>query len=81
MKIETKRNGILINMVRLAVGIAGTIQGFIIKEFALSLAGFFLVYMAVAGIRILSIDNFKMELKQSKSPLKEIEHEKVAARL
>lgn len=81
MKMETKRNGNFINMVRLTVGIAGTIQGFITKEFSLSLAGFFLVYMAIAGIGFVGIDSFKMELRQSKTSLKETEYEKVDARL
>jgi len=63
-------------MVRLAAGIAGTVQGFVIKEIALSLAGFFLVYMAIAGRKTL-----KVELKEVTSTSKETEHEKVDARL
>lgn len=76
MKIKIKSRWNFISMIRLAAGIAGTVQGFVIKEIGLSLAGFFLVYMAVAGRK-----NLKMELKEVKSTSKEIEHEKVDARL
>lgn len=76
MKIQSRGSRNVINMVRLVAGLAGTVQGFLINEFALSLAGFFLVYMAVTGIGYL-----KMELKKVKSTSNEIEHEKVDARL
>jgi CheY-specific phosphatase CheX len=76
MKIKIKSKWNFISMVRLTAGIAGTVQGFVIKEFALSLAGFFLVYMAVAGRK-----NLNVELKEVTSTSKEIEHEKVDARL
>jgi len=56
----------------MVAGIAGTVQGFLIKEFALSLAGFLLVYMAIANVA----DNKDCEIE-----LKELEHEKVDARL
>lgn len=68
-------------MLRLTVGIAGTAQGFFMKEFALSLAGFFLVYMAVEGMSYFGLNNFEIELKEAKSISKETEHEKVDARL
>lgn len=68
-----------INILRLTVGLAGTVQGFLVKEFALSLAGFFLVYMAVEGMNYFGMNN--LELKEVKLTSKDTEHEKVDARL
>jgi hypothetical protein len=78
MKIEMKRNRTFINIIRFIVGVAGTVQGFLINEFALSLGGFLLVYMAVAYF---DNSSFGMELKETRSTLKETGHEKVDARL
>lgn len=80
MKIETKKRD-FINMLRLTVGLAGTVQGFLVKEFALSLAGFFLVYMAVEGMNYFGMNNLAIELKEVKLTSKDTEHEKVDARL
>lgn len=68
-------------MLRLTTGLAGTVQGFLVKEFALSLAGFFLVYMAVEGMNYFGINNLEIELKETKSTSRETEHEKVDVRL
>lgn len=81
MKIQTKRSGNFINMLRLTIGLAGTVQGFLVKEFALSLGGFFLVYMAVEGMSYFGMNNLEIELKDAESTSKETEHEKVGARL
>lgn len=81
MKISQKKVANLIRILRLVTGIAGTLQGLLMKEFALSIAGFFLVYMAVAGTIYQSMNNLEMELKEAKSNLKDLEHEKVVARL
>lgn len=80
MKIETKKRD-FINMLRLTVGLVGTVQGFLVKEFALSLAGFFLVYMAVEGMNYFGMNNLAIELKEVKLTSKDTEHEKVDARL
>lgn len=68
-------------MLRLTVGLVGTVQGFLVKEFALSLAGFFLVYMAVEGMNYFGMNNLAIELKEVKLTSKDTEHEKVDARL
>lgn len=81
MKIQTKKSRDYINMLRLTIGLAGTVQGFLVKEFALSLAGFFLVYMAVEGMNYFGINNLVIGLKETKSTSKETEHEKVDVRL
>ena len=47
--MQISRSWNFIGVIRLVAGIAGTVQGFVMKEFALSLAGFFLVYTAVAA--------------------------------
>jgi hypothetical protein len=78
MKIEMKRNRSLINIIRLVVGVTGTVQGFLVNEFALSLAGFLLVYMAVAYF---DSNRFGVELKKVKATVKETGYEKVDARL
>lgn len=71
MKMIVKQNWNFIRLLRLFAGAAGTIQGFLLKEFELSIAGFLLVYMAIAdGLN----KNYEMELK-------ELDHEKVDARL
>ena len=71
----------LIRLLRLIAGIAGTIQGFLMREFALSLAGFFLVYMAIANVGCCGNNGCELELKEAKPNLKEMDHEKVDARL
>ena len=71
MKMIVKQNWNFIRLLRLFAGAAGTIQGVLLKEFELSIAGFLLVYMAIAdGLN----KNYEMELK-------ELDHEKVDARL
>lgn len=77
MKIEMKRSRNLISIIRFVVGVAGTLQGFLVNEFALSLGGFLLVYMAVAYY---DSSSFGMKLKEA-TTLKETGHEKVGARL
>lgn len=78
MKIEMKRNRTFINIIRFIVGVMGTVQGFLVNEFALSLAGFLLVYMAVAYF---DSNSFGMKLKKVKATVKETGYEKVDARL
>lgn len=63
---------------RLIAGTAGTVQGFVMKEFALSLAGFFLVYMAIADVGCSGSNNCEVELKEVNTS-KEMNHEKVDA--
>jgi hypothetical protein len=81
MKIPVKKGWNFIRILRLVIGIAGTIQGFLVKEFALSLAGFFLVYMVVADVGYFGAGNCEVELKGAKSTLKKTDDEKVDARL
>jgi hypothetical protein len=50
MKIRFKGNWNFIRVLRLFLGVTGTIQGIMMEEFTLSLAGFFLVYMAIANV-------------------------------
>ena len=47
MRLEVKRWS-FIRVVRLVVGLTGTIQGILIRELALSIFAFILVYMALA---------------------------------
>jgi CheY-specific phosphatase CheX len=64
MKILVKQSRNFIQLLRLVVGLAGTVQGFLVKEFALSLAGFLLVYMAVTDIGYFRANNCEVELKK-----------------
>ena len=79
--MQISKNWNFIGVVRLAAGIAVTVQGFVMKEFALSLAGFFLVYMAVAAAAYFGADKTEVKLEEVKTTLKENEHEKVDSRL
>ena len=47
MRLEVKRWSV-IRLIRLIVGLIGTIQGILIGELALSIFAFLLVYMALA---------------------------------
>jgi hypothetical protein len=75
MKIRLAGKWNFIRMLRLIVGISGTVQGIVIKEFAFSIAGFLLVYMAVAGLKTGEVD--EVELEEIKLKSKENEHEKL----
>lgn len=75
MKIRIGGKWNFIRMLRLIVGISGTVQGIMIKEFAFSIAGFLLVYMAVAEVKTNEVD--QVELKEIKLKSKESEHEKL----
>jgi len=81
MKMQISRNWNFIGVIRLVVGAAGTVQGFVIKEFALSLAGFFLVYMAVAAAGYFGADKTEVKLEEATVTVKENEHEKMDTRL
>jgi hypothetical protein len=74
------RNWNFMRLFRLIAGIAGTVQGFMMKEFALSLAGFFLVYMAIANVGCCGSNSCEVELKEANTS-KEMNHEEVDARL
>ena len=75
MKIRIGGKWNFIRMLRLIVGISGTVQGIMIKEFAFSIAGFLLVYMAVAEVKTNEVD--QVELKEIKLESKESEDEKL----
>lgn len=75
MKIKIGGKWNFIRMLRLIVGISATVQGIIIKEFAFSIGGFLLVYMAIAELKTSEIDEVK--LKEIKLKSKESEHEKL----
>lgn len=81
MRVRIKRTWNFIQVLRLVAGIGGIVQGFMMKEFALSIAGFFLFYMAIADVESSRVNGYEVELKEAKSTSKETEHEKVDARL
>jgi hypothetical protein len=56
----------LIRLLRLGVGVAGTVQGIFIGELALSILAFVLVYMALA---VYHTDENQMELDEIKARL------------
>lgn len=72
MKVLVKQSRKFIMVTRLAVGLTGTVQGILINEYALSIAGFLLVYMAIAGMA--ANKHYTLILKQAG-------YEKVDARL
>ena len=63
------RNWNVIRLLRLVVGLTGTIQGILIKEFGLSIVAFILVYMALA---VYNTDEFEAELEEVKPRLKDL---------
>lgn len=81
MRISQRKSYILIPLLRLFTGIAGMWQGFVISEFALSLAGFFLVYMAIADFGDWRVKGQEIELKEAKQTSQKTRHEKVGGRL
>ena len=56
------------------VGLVGTIQGILIREYALSIFAFILVYMALA---VYENDSYEVELEEAKSVLKENPYEEM----
>lgn len=60
MRLEVKRWSV-IRLVRLIVGIIGTIQGILIGELALSIFAFLLVYMALA---VKANEKLELELEE-----------------
>lgn len=59
MRLEVKKWS-LIRLVRLIVGLIGTIQGILIGEVALSIFAFLLVYMALA---VRASENLELEME------------------
>ena len=60
MRLEVKRWSV-IRLVRLIVGIIGTVQGILIGELALSIFAFLLVYMALA---VKANEKLELELEE-----------------
>ena len=60
MRLQVKKWS-FIRLVRLVVGLIGTIQGILIKELALSIFAFILVYMALA---VYETDRLELELEE-----------------
>lgn len=60
MRLEVKKWS-LIRLVRLIVGLIGTIQGILIGEVALSIFAFLLVYMALA---VRASENLELEMEE-----------------
>ena len=56
------------------VGLVGTIQGILIREYALSIFAFILVYMALA---VYENDSYEVELEEAKSVFKENPYEEM----
>jgi hypothetical protein len=81
MKTLVKKSRIILRLFRLAIGIAGIVQGFLMKEFALSIAGFFLVYMAINHSECCGGNRSAVELEETQPGLNEMSYEKVDARL
>jgi hypothetical protein len=65
MRLRVKKWS-LIKLLRLGVGVAGTVQGIFIGELALSILAFVLVYMALA---VYHTDENRMELDEIKARL------------
>ena len=81
MRILVKGNWNFIRIFRLVAGATGTVQGIVMKEFALSLGGFLLVYMAIADAGYCDKNSREVELREISSISKEMNHEKVDAQL
>jgi hypothetical protein len=60
MRLEVKKWS-LIRLVRLIVGLIGTIQGILIGEVALSIFAFLLVYLALA---VRASENLELEMEE-----------------
>ncbi|MGZ3998822.1 MAG: hypothetical protein ACXVKM_14210 [Flavisolibacter sp.] len=60
MRFQVKKWS-FIRLLRLVVGLVGTIQGILIKELALSIFAFILVYMALA---VYETDKLELELEE-----------------
>lgn len=75
MRIRIVGNWSILRILRLVVGISGTVQGFILKEFALSLAAFWLVYMALADVG--PCNSCEVDLKGANQGSKEMKGEMV----
>lgn len=70
-------NWSFIRFVRLVIGVTGTVQGVLLKEYALSLISFFLVYMAIADVGCCGANACAVEYKKTKQTQKEMEYEEV----
>ena len=79
MIIRLKRRWSFIRLLRLAVGLAGTVQGILTSEYELSIGGFLLVYMAIADS--VNESEYELEVQEIHSSSKEAGYEKVGARL
>lgn len=75
MRKRITRNWSIIRITRLVVGIIGTVQGVLIREFAMSLLSFLLVYMALSDVEWENA--YEVELKEANSRLNEAKYEKV----
>ena len=73
MRLQAKKWS-FIRLLRLVVGLVGTIQGILIKEFALSIFAFILVYMALA---VFESNELEVELEEARPRLKRIDSEKM----
>lgn len=60
MRLQVKKWS-FIRLLRLVVGLVGTIQGILIRELALSIFAFILVYMALA---VYETDKLELELEE-----------------
>ncbi|MGZ4012643.1 MAG: hypothetical protein ACXVLF_16910 [Flavisolibacter sp.] len=73
MRFQVKKWS-FIRLLRLVVGLVGTIQGILIKELALSIFAFILVYMALA---VYESNELEVELEEARPRLKQVESEKM----
>ena len=71
MRLQIKKWS-LIRVLRLIVGLVGTIQGILISEIALSIFAFTLVYMALA---VFENDKYEVELEEARPRQKETVYE------
>jgi hypothetical protein len=62
---------------RLFLGIIATVQGFLQKEYALSLAGLFLTYMAIANIGCCGVNGCTVDYNKTRQTEKENVYEEV----
>ncbi len=65
---------------RLFLGLIAAVQGFFQKEYALSLAGLFLTYMALANIGCCGANGCEVDYKKTKQTSKETVYEEVGPR-
>jgi hypothetical protein len=77
MKTRIFSNWNLMRWLRLIIGTAGTVQGLIIGEYALSIFSFLLVYMAIADVGCCGAGGCAVEFRKVEAIQNETKHEEV----